>query len=153
MDSRPVPAQYMKAGDDYLESLQGLGLNPDFLGWGWEDATEQWVLVLVTSMIDAGGPLALNEQLFQAYNAQITPPDISPFIVRIFSPEIVPQQIYKVGDLNFLGIDLKTGNSYRNWPAHRFPNNGREEWNRFRSAVESLVAPEDNHKAPGFGPA
>jgi hypothetical protein len=45
--------------------------------------------VLVTSIVDAGGPLALNRLLFHAYNGKATPRQISPFIVRIISLEIV----------------------------------------------------------------
>jgi len=89
MDSRPVPAKYLTAGQEYLDALVSLGLVPAFLGWGWDPATNQWLLVLVTSIVDAGGPLALNKLLFRAYIAKATPKLISPFIVRIFSPEIV----------------------------------------------------------------
>ena len=89
MDSRPVSAQYLKAGQDYLDALVSLGLVPHYLGWGWERDSEQWLLVMVTSIVDAGGPLALNRLLFRAYNAKATPQEISPFIVRIFSPEFM----------------------------------------------------------------
>jgi hypothetical protein len=89
MDSRPVPAEHLTAGKDYMDALVSLGLIPAYLGWGWEPSSKQWLLVLVTSIIDAGGPLALNRLLFRAYNAKATPKEISPFIVRIFSPEIV----------------------------------------------------------------
>jgi hypothetical protein len=90
VDRRPVPTEYMRAGQDYLDALVDLGLVPAYLGWGWEPLEKQWLLVLVTSIIDAGGPLALNRLLFRAYNAKATPKEISPFIVRIFSPELIP---------------------------------------------------------------
>jgi hypothetical protein len=90
MDSRPVPAKYLTAGQEYLDALVQLGLIPAFLGWGWDPFTHEWLLVLVTSILDAGGPLKLNELLFRAYNAKATPKQISPFIVRIFSPELIP---------------------------------------------------------------
>lgn len=90
MASKPVPPQHMRAGQDYLDVLVSLGLVPAYLGWGWEQDASQWVLVLVTSIVDAGGPLALNKLLFRAYNANVTPKEISPFIVRIFSPDMVP---------------------------------------------------------------
>src|SRR5262245_48069179 len=90
MDSRPVPPQYLTAGQDYMDALVGLGLVPAFLGWGWDPLASQWLLVLVTCIVDAGGPLALNKLLFRAYNAKATPKEISPFIVRVFSPEIIP---------------------------------------------------------------
>lgn len=89
MDSRPVPPGYLKAGQDYLDALVSLGLIPAFLGWGWNIALSEWNLVLVTSILDAGGPLGLNRLLFRAYNAKATPKEISPFIVRVFSPEMI----------------------------------------------------------------
>lgn len=90
MASRPVPAQYLTAGQEYLDALVALGLIPAFLGWGWDPAEKQWLLVLVTSIVDAGGPLALNRLLFRAYNAKATPKQISPFLVRVFSPDLIP---------------------------------------------------------------
>jgi hypothetical protein len=135
----------LTAGQDYLDALAALGLTPHFLGWGWERATKQWLLVLVTSVVDAGGPLALNRLLFRAFNAKATPKDISPFIVRVFSPEIIPADFWPLGggrDLTvsrvkkadgtvdrdwrpvpvqnvqktFLGIDLELVNSYKSLP-------------------------------------
>jgi len=88
-----------------MDALVSLGLVPAFLGWGWETLEKQWLLVLVTSIIDAGGPLALNKLLFRAYNAKATPKEISPFIVRVFSPELIPEgarsQFWLLGEHNF----------------------------------------------------
>ena len=98
MASRPVSPKYLKAGADYLKGLRELGLNPNFLGWGWEIAAERWILVLVTSIIDAGGPLALNKRPFHAYNAEATPREISPFIVRVFSSAIIQDDFYLLGE-------------------------------------------------------
>jgi hypothetical protein len=104
MASRPVPAKYLTAGQDYFDALVSLGLIPAFLGWGWDTNARQWLLVLITSIIDAGGPLALNRLLFRAYNAKATPKEISPFIVRVFSPEIIPggarSQFWLLGERN-----------------------------------------------------
>ena len=104
MDRRPVPPEYMTAGQEYLDALVSLGLIPAFLGWGWEPNESQWMLVLVTSIVDAGGPLALNRLLFRAYNARATPKQISPFLVRVFSPEIIPggtrSQFWLLGEKN-----------------------------------------------------
>jgi hypothetical protein len=95
----------LTAGQDYLDALVSLGLIPAYLGWGWEIAGKEWNLVLVTSIVDAGGPLALNKLLFKAYNAKATPKEISPFIVRIFSPEVVAfaggTDFWLLGEKNF----------------------------------------------------
>lgn len=106
MDSQPVSAEYVKAGEDYLAALRRLGLRPLFLGWGRELASGQWLLVMVTSIIDAGGPLELNRLLFKAYNAEATPREISPFIVRVYSPEVAPDTLYALG-----GKELKIVNN------------------------------------------
>jgi hypothetical protein len=91
------------AGQDYLDALVSLGLVPAFLGWGWDPSVSLWQLVLVTSIVDAGGPLALNKLLFRAYNAKATPKEISPFIVRIFSPQLANTdvQFWLLGEKNF----------------------------------------------------
>lgn len=61
--------------------------------------------MLVTSILEAGGPLKLNQLLFKAYNAKATPKQISPFIVRVFSPEIIPggarSDFWLLGEKNF----------------------------------------------------
>ena len=163
MDSRPVSPQYLKAGADYLDALRSLGLNPNFLGWGWDIAANQWALVLVTSIVDAGGPLALNELLFKAYNAKATPREISPFVVRIFSPEIVPADFYYLGikDLRvtavngkpsarppiqnmqrtFMGLQMEMINSYQAAQPKKLKYLQRKKaWDRFRGDVEKLAA-------------
>jgi hypothetical protein len=145
VDSRPVPSEYLTAGHDYLDALVSLGLIPAFLGWGWDPVEKQWLLVLVTSIVDAGGPLALNRLLFRAYNAKATPQRISPFIVRIFSPELIAggarAQFWLLGEKNlkvnpkpgqaasegwstevknvqqtFMGLELEMINSYQTLP-------------------------------------
>jgi hypothetical protein len=168
MASRPVSPQYLKAGEEYVAAARGLGLRPGFAGWGWEISTSQWLLVLVTSIVDAGGPLALNRLLFRAYNAKATPRAISPFIVRVFSPEIIPDDFYMIGSKNLtitgvkkssrevvkgvkvenmqrtlFGIEFELVNSfYSDFRANK--KNGyheaRSEWQRFKRNVEKLAA-------------
>ena len=162
MASRPVSAEYLTAGADYLTALRSLGLNPNFLGWGWDRSSEQWQLVLVTSIIDAGGPLKLNKLLFKAYNAKATPQEISPFIVRVFSTEIMPRDFYLLGskqltvkavkpnsepkkvenvEMTFLGLDLEMVNTYQYVPVTKPSyHERRRAWSRFRSNVERLAA-------------
>jgi hypothetical protein len=169
MASKPVPPKYLKAGEDYLQALKRLGLNPNFLGWGWEAAKERWHLVLVTSIVDAGGPLALNRLLFRAYNANATPKEISPFIVRVFSPELIQDnQFYFLGvkklkvhrvdqttmipekdegvdisnfEMDFLDLHLEMINSYQSVPPKkRGYLERRKDWTRFKNNVERLAA-------------
>jgi hypothetical protein len=163
MAGRAVSARYLSAGAAYLAALRGLGLDPEFLGWGWELAARRWVLVPVTSIIDAGGPLALNRLLFRAYNAEVTPKDISPFMVRMFSPAIVESDFYllnekqptikafdgKAGDTividglqrTFLGIEFEQANSYQILPDSKLRyDKGRQAWQKFKNNVERLAA-------------
>lgn len=166
MDSQPVSAEYLRAGEDYLAALRRLGLNPLFLGWGREVDTEQWLLVMVTSIIDAGGPLALNKLLFKAYNAEATPKAISPFIVRVYSPDVAPSQfktltakdvqithingppVEGVAVSNFMfmfhDVAYEMINAYALPPAGAVPKPSyhakRSEWQKFKRNVERLAA-------------
>jgi hypothetical protein len=165
MDSRPVPTEHLNAGADYLAAIRKLGLDPVYLGWGWERETSRWVLAMVTSIVDAGGPLALNELLFQAYNAEATPKEISPFIIRVLSPEMMPlsqfhllstpdlriatvngaprPEIPPIGNVRMtvFGIDLEMRNSYSasGKPIAKYGAK-REAWQRFKRQVEKLAA-------------
>jgi hypothetical protein len=151
----------MKAGADYLSAIRNLGLDPVYLGWGWEMASERWLLVLVTSIIDAGGPLALHSLLIQAYNAEATPKEISPFIVRVFSPDfLTAEALSPLNDRNLamktekgetiplsnvefdvLGIHLERINSYMatGQPISKYGAK-REAWQRFKRQVDRLAA-------------
>ena len=169
MASRPVPAQYLKAGQEYQDALV-LCLVPDYLGWAWDFAAEQWQLALVTSIVDAGGPLALNRLLFKAYNAKATPKEISPFIVRIFSPDIMPREFWPLAYKNvfishtsdrpdrpnkldepieiqnmhmtFLGLEFEMNNGYQTLRPMLVKQkyiDRRRSWERFRNNVEKLA--------------
>lgn len=102
MDSQDISPALLKAGQEYLEALRGLKLQPEGLLWSRvselgnaidgstgqstvSDVPGDWHLVLITSAIDEGGPSALNELLFKAYDASATPQEISPFIVEVIS--------------------------------------------------------------------
>jgi hypothetical protein len=163
MASKAVSAEYLSASRDYLAALQRLGLRPLFLGWGLETETERWVLGVVTSIVEAGGPLALNRLLFKAYNAKATPKDISPFIVRVYSPEIAPNEFYLLADkdikinsvnqevkdigvsnvqFDFLGVHYERINACiipRRVQRPKY-HETREEWQRFKRNVEKLAA-------------
>jgi hypothetical protein len=169
MASRPVPTQYLKAGQDYLDALVSLGLIPAFMGWGWDPLEKQWMLLLVTSIVDAGGPLPLNRLLFRAYNAKATPKDISPFIVTVVSPELIPggrkSTFWYLGAKNltashlkltepakiqnvaqtFMGLELEMINSYETLPgaidnAFKGYHERRHDWQKFKRNVERLAA-------------
>lgn len=109
------------------------------------------------------GLLAPNELLFKEYNAKATPKDISPFAVRVFSTEIVPDELYMLGsrDLiinrknsqqiepikiqnmqrSFLGYELEMINSYQFLRHQKLRyHERRASWNRFKTAVEKLAA-------------
>jgi len=152
MDSQQVSSEYMKAGADYLAALKKLGLHPTFLGWGREVNTEQWVLVMVTSIIDAaGGPLALNTLLFKAYNAEATPRAISPFIVRVYSPDAFASDLLRSRPTSIANLTLTFhGIMYQMINTYALPSKGKRlkpnyhaklnEWQKFKRNVERLAA-------------
>ncbi len=170
MASETLPAQYLKAGEEYLSALTKLGLYPEFLGWGRQEQTGLWMLALVTSSVEIGGPLALNELLFKAYNLNATPREISPFIVRVFAPRTVlapklkelnlfqpgvgtTQKIDKntnmpIGPkipieaitLNFGDLRISTTDVYKVPHRKRSYEDRTREWMRFKSSVEKLAA-------------
>lgn len=87
MDQKNLGVERYDAGGDYLAALRVLKLEPEALFWAYDKGIEQFVLVLVTSLFDFAGPLALTQLLFDAYNAAATPKEIDPFIVRLHSPK------------------------------------------------------------------
>ncbi|MND22652.1 hypothetical protein D3C80_130350 [compost metagenome] len=105
MDSADISPTLLRAGEEYLEALRRLRLAPEGLLWARVNELRgikvnengklrddfddypggPWHLVLITSVLDEGGPSALNELLFKAYDASATPKEISPFIVEVLS--------------------------------------------------------------------
>lgn len=169
MAREALPPQYLKAGEEYLEALQALGLDPEFLGWGQELDSRLWVLVLVTSVVEIGGPLTLNRLLFRAYTLNATPKEISPFIVRVFGsrtifapglvqvgavrpgskahkvnkitkkPEGEPITVESFGQ-DVAGMHLESRDSYVIRPRKRRYEQRVNEWTRFKHNVERLAA-------------
>ncbi|MBV9993496.1 MAG: hypothetical protein JOZ72_19645 [Alphaproteobacteria bacterium] len=166
MAGEELPTGYLEAGEEYLAAVQKLGLRPRLAGWGWEESSARWLLVLATSIYDAGGPFEMNELLFKAYNAGITPKQISPFIVRVFSPEILPayaldaipgEQEYTAHDpmtkeetarfkgyitLDLYGTKVSALHLYhtKNIAAPMSYMERQREWQKFRKNVEKLAA-------------
>jgi hypothetical protein len=87
MDRSSLPAGYLESGEEYLLALRKLGLDPDGLLWAHDKTMNEFVLVLITSQFDFVGPLEIYRLLTRAYNLAATPKEISPFIVRIHSPQ------------------------------------------------------------------
>ena len=87
MDQRDLGIARYDAGADYLAALRRLKLEPEALFWAYDRTLEQFVLVIVTSLFDFAGPLALMRLLFDAYNAAATPKEVDPFILRLHSPK------------------------------------------------------------------
>jgi hypothetical protein len=87
VDQKDLGVERYDAGRDYLAALRHLRLEPEALFWAYDKSMGQLVLVLVTSLFDFAGPLALTRLLFDAYNAAATPKAIDPFILRLHSPK------------------------------------------------------------------
>ncbi len=97
MDQRSLGLARYDAGAEYLDALRRLKLEPEALFWAYDWALEQHVLVVVTSLFDFAGPLALTRLLFDAYNAAATPREIDPFILRLHSPK---HALYRAAQLH-----------------------------------------------------
>ncbi len=122
MDQRDLGVARYDGGADYLDALRRLKLEPEALFWAYDRTLEQFVLVIVTSLFDFAGPLALMRLLFDAYNASATPKEIDPFILRLHSPK---HAIYRAAQLHigdrFDMADLKgarLGPSHDRWGSH-----------------------------------
>ncbi len=169
MASKPLPPEYLRAGEDYLAALQKLGLNPEVLGWGTEITTGDWHLVMLTSIVEIGGPFELNKLLFAAYNMGATPKEISPFIVRVFgdrtvfAPGLRQLSEFQRGDkkitaydqytrkekasglaesmsMNFGDIHIESRDLYIAQISKKGHEQKTREWLRFKHNVERLAA-------------
>ena len=128
------------------------------------------MLVLVTSLFDFVGPLALTELLFEAYNAAATPKEIDPFIIRLHSPKHalyraaqpfignrVDQADLKGADLDrativgsvtpfavasFQAGDLQSFGTwvYKSTPTKPKISNSERRWTHFKDAVHAVAA-------------
>jgi hypothetical protein len=81
-----LPSGRLEAGSDFLAALKKLGLEPDGLLWAYDTTFDEFVLVMITAQFDFVGPRAIYELLTTAYKLEATPQAVSPFIVRIHSP-------------------------------------------------------------------
>jgi hypothetical protein len=97
VDQKDLGVERYDAGRDYLAALRDLKLEPEALFWAYDKSMGQFVLVLVTSLFDFAGPLALTKLLFDAYNAAATPKAIDPFILRLHSPK---HALYRAAQAN-----------------------------------------------------
>jgi hypothetical protein len=159
LDTIQLEDRYLRAGADYLRSLQRLGLDPEGLFWAHDAAVGAHVLVLVTSFYDHAGPLALSRTLFEAYEQAATPKEIEPFIIRLHSPDhTVIRSLVRVGIIhdpededaprptfdvfyNGGGMTFKKPWIYK-WgtPRKRSPAELSRRWNRFHRNVQRLAA-------------
>ena len=169
MALEPLPPKYLEAGEEYLAALNSLGLHPELLGWGTDIITKEWHLVMLTSIIEVGGPLALNKLLFRAYNMGATPQEISPFIIRIFgdktvfAPELRQLDAFQRGDKiltvtdpkgrrevqkvtaesmgkDLGGVHIESKHLYIVKIRKRGYEQKTREWMRFKQNVEKLAA-------------
>ena len=86
MAEKPISAERIAAGREFFLALKELGVYPDGLFWAFDEQIEEQVLVPITSLFDYVGPFRFNKLLIKAYNAAATPQSISPFIIRLHSP-------------------------------------------------------------------
>lgn len=87
MDSLDLDVTRAGAGEEFLRSLERLGLTPEALFWAFDRAEDRFVLILATELFDLKGPLAVYDLLVKAYRASALPQEIDPFVIRLHSPD------------------------------------------------------------------
>jgi hypothetical protein len=183
MDSQDIPVALLNGGREFLAALRRLRLEPEGLLWAHTgqsrdindalaDKNEQselpgeWRLLLITAAVDEGGPLAMNDLLFKAYNKSATPLAISPFVVDVFSarsPFVERLMFALEGDLEPVGMVLSNAGNHRVAASRRRcgpvdglwfdrkwvyqlaapdrPNaDGKAAWRNFAQSVNTLAA-------------
>lgn len=161
MDKQHLPDQLKVAGAEYYTSLRRLGFDPDVLFWAFDRELDEFALILVSPAYDEIGPLAISKVLFRAYEASITPKEISPFVVRLFSPRqsfwqavsriISVEMEIAVGDGSYRPLgdqamyesdDFLFRNDwfYARRERSSQPLNMRASWRKFERNVEQLAA-------------
>jgi len=85
MAAPELEVNFLKAGEEFAQSLETLGLDAHAIFWAYDETEARHVLIIVTDFFDLKGPLEISKQLFKAYNASITPQQIDPFVVRLHS--------------------------------------------------------------------
>lgn len=85
MATNELTETHMIAAREFTDSLSKIGFDMDGVFWAYDKEDERHVLIVVTDVFDAKGPLEISRQIFKAYNASLTPKEIDPFIVRLLS--------------------------------------------------------------------
>ena len=168
MDSLDLDVTRKRAGEEFLQSLERLGLRPEALFWAFDRVEDRLVLVLATELFDLKGPRAVFDLLVKAYRASALPREIDPFVVRLHSPEhrliryldgwhqddadgtrrygLAPEQRDRPAPATSMmvevdDIEFKTDWVYRfRLPKRRDVGAVRREWERFHRKVERLAA-------------
>lgn len=85
MATNELTETHMIAAREFTDSLSTIGFDMDAVFWAYDEEEERYVLIVVTDVFDAKGPLEIYQQIFKAYNASLTPKEIDPFSVRVLS--------------------------------------------------------------------
>lgn len=85
MDTPQLAPSFMRAGDEYVDTLSRLGMDIEIACWAFDEEVDNFVLLLITDFFDVKGPLEISKVLFRAYNTSVTPREIDPFTVRLHS--------------------------------------------------------------------
>lgn len=101
-----------RLGAAYLKALRQLGFEPDLFCWAleniWSDRADQLAriekrLVIVTSLVERVGTRSIYDLLFSAYDLAVTPKEVDPFNVAVYSTESLQGELLlkTVADFDF----------------------------------------------------
>ena len=92
-ETAELTALELRAGREYLDALRSLKFEPDILCWVVEnDGMDSNFgnlhnrLAIVTSLVDRVGPAKIYDLLIEAYTLAVTPREIDPFQISVYSP-------------------------------------------------------------------
>lgn len=88
----------VEPGFRFVQALVSRQFPLEMAAWYYDPEPDEVRLAVVSSVVDKIGPAAIYKTLFDAFNAAVTPPEINPMIIDVFSPfTATGRDLMKVG--------------------------------------------------------
>lgn len=130
MATEQLKEHYMSAAREFSKALGDCGFDMAGVLWAYDKEDERFVLVVITDLFDAKGPLELSKQLFKFYNVFLAPEGIDPFCVRLLSTNHTAAKYY----LNVV---------YNEWKLTRYTKGRSKFFERNNTTIGTKMSRED----------